>query len=50
MSRIDTAKRLYSELLTSVEKRKEEIEKDPKLAKKNSLIDRFRTSRIFRRS
>ena len=45
MSRIDTAKRLYSELLTSVEKRKEEIEKDPKLAKKNSLIDRFRTMR-----
>ena len=27
MSRIDTAKRLYSELLTSVEKEKEEIEK-----------------------
>lgn len=42
MRRIDRAKRRHNALLDAIEKRKEEIKKDPKQAKKCSLIERFR--------
>ncbi len=41
-ARLETCKRLYSELLDSIEERKKTISNDPKLAKRNSIIERFK--------
>ena len=42
MSRISRAKQKHSDLLDAIETRKEEIKRDPKQAKKSSIIERFR--------
>ena len=41
-SRLEVCKQLYSELLDSIEARKKTIVNDPKLAKRNSIIERFK--------